>query len=216
MVSHSRLHRESMKISRRAGWTGELLRRHVMVSVGALTLVLLVMQDSGAFGSAVEDDDYTRSTLRGLHGVYVAVEPLSPDIESQGLTAAALKSDSELQLRMAGIRVLSKKEWATTKGGPVCYVEVNVVSDMALAQDLGFDLFAYEIKVEFNQDVVLVRDVTFKALSPTWSTSYLGITNSLPRVRGKVKDLVAAFVAAYLDVNPKEADKGPLDFPGED
>ena len=146
----------------------------------------------------------------------MAVEPLSSEIESRGLTAAMLKNDCELQLRIAGIPVLSKKEWATEKGGPVCYVEVNIVTDMVLAQDLGFDLYAYEIKVEFNQDVVLVRDMTFRALSPTWSTSYLGITNSIPRIRGKVKELVASFVAAYLDVNPKEADNEPSNFPAED
>jgi len=205
-----------MNVSLLADTKSVVSRRYLVLSLGLLTLSLLAIQNPATFASAVEDDDYTRSTLRGLNGVYVAVEPLSSEIESQGLLAAMLKSDSELQLRVAGIRVLSKKEWATTKGGPVCYVEVNIVTDVVLAQDLGFALYAYEIKVEFNQDVVLVRHITFRALSPTWSISYLGITNSLPRIRGKVKDLVARFVAAYLEVNPRENENEPLNFPGGD
>lgn len=205
-----------MNVSLLADRKSLVSRTYIVFFLGLLTLSLLAIQNQTTFASAVEDDAYTRSTLRGLDGVYVAVEPLGSEVESQGLTAAMLKSDSELQLRVAGIRVLSKKEWARTKGGPVCYVEVNIVTDVVLAQDLGFALYAYEIKVEFNQDVVLVRDMTFKALSPTWSISYLGITNSLPRIRGKAKDLVARFVAAYLEVNPKETENEPLDFPGED
>jgi hypothetical protein len=173
--------------------------------LGALILSCRTEQVSYAFASAVEDDDYSRSTLRGLHGVYLAVGSLSPEVESLGLTTAMLKRDAELKLRMAGIKVLSKREWVQTKGGPVCYVEVNIVNDVVLEKTLGFDIYAYDIRVEFNQDVVLVRDITTKTLSPTWSSSYLGITNSLPRIRGKVKDMIDSFIAAFLDVNPREA-----------
>ncbi len=204
-----------MNLSRLARHKSMVSGKHLVLCLGILTVSVLAAQPT-TFASTVEDDPYTRSTLQGLDGVYVAVEPLSPDIESRELSAAMLKRDAELQLRIAGIRVLSKREWATTKGGPVCYVEVNVITDVVLSQDLGFALYAYEIKVEFNQDVVLVRDMTRKALSPTWSISYFGMTNSLPRIRGKAKELVARFVAAYLEVNPKESEDESLGFPGQD
>ena len=173
--------------------------------LGSMILYGQTQQISSALASPVADDKYSRSTLRGLEGVYVAVESLSPDIEKLGLTSAMLKRDTEIKLRMAGIKVLSKSEWVQTTGGPVCYVEVNIVNDVVLGKTLGFDLYAYDIRIEFNQDVVLVREMTTKTLSPTWSSSYLGITNSLPRIRGKVKDMIDNFIAAYLDVNPKEA-----------
>ena len=50
--------------------------------------------------------------------------------------------------------------------------------------------------------MVLVRDTTTKTLSPTWSTSYLGITNSLDRIRGKVNDMIESFIAAFIEANP--------------
>ena len=176
--------------------------RPIAVFFGPAVFGAIVTLGALAFASAVDDDHYARSTLRGLEGVYVAVEPLSPEIERQGLAAATLKTDTELRLRLAGIRVLSRKEWTKTKGGPVCYVEVNIVKDVVFGDILGFALYAYEISVEFNQDVFLVRDTTNRVLSPTWSRSYLGVTNSLERIRGKVKEVVERFVEAYVEVNP--------------
>jgi hypothetical protein len=158
---------------------------------------------SVVLGSAVEDDNYSRSSLRGIPGVYVAVQPLTPEIEKNGLTAAQLKVDTELRLRTAGIGILSRQEWSKTKGGPVCYVEVDIVNDILLSQALKADLYAYAITVELNQDVILLRDTSIQTLSPTWSGSYLGITNSLPRIRDKVRDMVEKFVEACLAVNPE-------------
>ena len=151
---------------------------------------------------AFADDQYARDTLRGLRGVYVAVEGLSAEIEEHGLTIAMLKADTELKLRVAGIKVLSKEEWVKTEGGPVCYVEVTIVKDVILTHALDLNLYAFEVSVALNQDVVPVRDTAVTVLSPTWSTSYLGITNSLPRIRSKVKEMVERFINAYLAVNP--------------
>lgn len=172
---------------------------------GLVVLLSLAALGSVSFASAVEDSQYTRTTLGGLHGVYVVVGTLNPEIEGHGISTTVLKADTELQLRMAGIKVLSKKEWVKTKGGPVCYVEVSIVSDVALADVLDFDLYAFEVTVEFNQDVVLVRNTATQALCRTWSTSYLGITNSIPRIRDKVKKMVQRFIDAYLAVNPEQA-----------
>jgi hypothetical protein len=168
------------------------------------------------FASAVGHDNYAGSSLRGIPGVYVAVQPLAPEIEKNGLTAAQLRSDTELRLRTAGIGVLSREEWSKTKGGPVCYVEVDVVNDILLSQVLKSDLYAYTITVELNQDVILLRDTSIQALSPTWSSSYLGITNSLPRIRDKVRDMVEEFVGAYLVVNPDGHREGKSPLPESD
>jgi len=175
-----------------------------IATVLSCAIVSSLMAASGLpFAFAVEDDEYARSTLQWLPGVYVAVEALDPDIQKDGLTKATLQADAELRLRMAGIKVLSRKEWAKTQGGPVCYIDVSIVKDVALTDVLDFDLYAFEVSVELHQDVALVRDMAVMVLSPTWSTSYVGFTNALPRIRTKVTELVERFINAYQAVNPK-------------
>jgi hypothetical protein len=179
------------------------IRRLIAILVSSAMLLLMMSLTGLSIAFAVEDDEYSRSTLQGLPGVYVAVEALDPDIQKDGLTKATLRADTELRLRMAGIKVLSREEWAKTQGGPVCYIDVSVVKDIGLTDVLDFDLYAFEVSVELHQDVALVRDMAVKVLSPTWSTSYVGFTNTLPRIRTKVTQLVQRFINAYQTVNPK-------------
>lgn len=180
------------------------LNKCLTLFIWFLSLLLFTAQGFYAYASAVEDDNYTRSTLRGLDGVYVAVEPPGHAVEAQGFTAATLRTDMEVKLRAAGIKVLSKRQWTETEGAPVCYLVLNVVNDVALEKVAGFTLYAYEVRVELNQDVILVRDRAAKALSPTWSSSYLGVTNSLPRIKAKVREMMDRFIDAYLDANHTE------------
>lgn len=183
-----------MNINKRR--TAAVLSRAVLSWLMALAVV--------SFALAAEDDEYARSTLRGLPGVYVAVGGLDPDIQKDGLTKATFKADTEMRLQIAGIKVLSKEEWAKTQGGPVCYVDVSIVKDVGLTDVLNFDLYAFEVSVELHQDVALVRDMAVKVLSPTWSASYVGFTNRLPRIRTKVTELVERFINAYRTANPKQ------------
>jgi hypothetical protein len=179
------------------------IKRRAAAVLSCAILSSLMVLAGLPFALAVEDDEYARSTLRGLPGVYVAVEALDPDVQQDGLTKATLQADAELRLRMAGIRVLSREEWAKTQGGPVCYIDVSIVKDVGLTDVLDFDLYAFEVSVELHQDVALVRDMAVKVLSPTWSASYVGFTNTLPRIRTKVTELVERFINAYQAVNPK-------------
>lgn len=166
-----------------------------------LLLVFLAVPTVPGLCSAVEDDDYTRASLVGLTAVYVAIQPISEEIEAKGLTAVDIKSDTERLLRTAGIQVLSKEEWIKTKGGPVCFVAVNIVEDKLITGVSDQSLYAFDITVEFNQDVILVRNPAIRVLSPTWSTSYLGLTNTLPRIRENTKKMVQRFIDAFQDVN---------------
>jgi hypothetical protein len=56
------------------------------------------------------DDEYSRESLRGLRGVHVIVEVLRPAVKKGGLTEAMIRTDTELKLRLAGIRVLTQDE----------------------------------------------------------------------------------------------------------
>ena len=46
-----------------------------------------------------------REILRGIHGIQVIVEQITPDAEKYGLTQQLLQTDTELRLRQNGIRV---------------------------------------------------------------------------------------------------------------
>ena len=177
-------------------------KRNAILTIPIIVFCLIV---SGPLcqGSAVENNDYSRGSLSGLQGVYVATQSLEPEIEKRGLSASAIKTDTELMLRTAGIKVLTKEQWVKTKGGPVCYVEINIFDGSIITNALDNNLYAFQISVEFNQDVFLVRNPAMRVLSPTWSSSYLGVTNTLPRIRDKVKEIVQRFIDAFQEVNHK-------------
>ena len=170
----------------------------LLLSAGLLWLAL---PDARCLGSAVENNNYTRASLVGLTGIYVAVQPISAEIEAQGLTAEDIKTDTQRLLRTGGIKVLAKEEWIKTKGGPVCFVAVDVVEDKLITDASDQSLYAFQITVEFNQDVFLVRNPAIRVLSPTWSTSYLGLTNTLARIRENTRKMVQHFVDAFQSVN---------------
>lgn len=174
----------------------------------ALLMALVLVTGSilpaiAAGASAVGNSGYTRASLVGLRGVYVAVQPIPSEIEEQGFTAEQIQTDTQRLLRTAGIRVLAKEEWIKTKGGPVCFVAVDIVEDKLITGVSDQSLYAFEISVELNQDVFLVRNPAIRVLSPTWSTSYLGLTNTLPRIRENTKKLVQRFIDAFQTVNQR-------------
>jgi len=81
---------------------------------------------SGA-GSWAGDSELDRATLRGLQGVDVIVENLTPEVERAGLTRQQLQTDVELRLRKAGIPLLTSAERVKVPGKPFLGVHVHVV-----------------------------------------------------------------------------------------
>lgn len=144
-----------------------------------------------------------RDTLKGLQGVGVGVEYLTPEVEKYGLTRQQLQTDVELRLRQNGIRVLSKQEELSTPGMPNLYLNVNIVA----REDSG--LAAYSILLELRQNVFLARDITKLCITPTWlkgSTGSVGL-GKIDALREYVKDDVDQFINNYLAANPKAEQK---------
>jgi hypothetical protein len=146
---------------------------------------------------AAEMPDRARETLRGLPGVTVVVEPLSPGAEQDGLTQSQLRTEVEQRLRKAGIRVLTKEEWQNTPGSPYLYINVA-----ALKKNYG--LYAYAIEVCLNQLVTLIRDQDIQEFAETWETREVGTVGEerLPTVRNSVVAHVDEFIRDYFTVNP--------------
>jgi len=160
-----------------------LSRRPIVVA----TALLLLPVPAWATDSPVD-----RATLRGVDSVMVTVEEMKPDAERDGLRTTQIQTDVELRLRQSGIKVDSSSR---------CLLYVNVDT---LKLDTG--LYSFNIEVEFNQEVMLLRDPTITNLAPTWSVTMIGHAGAdkLRNVRSFVIDLVERFIDAYREQNPKQ------------
>ena len=114
-------------------------------------------------GSWASDSETSRATLRGLEGVCVLIEDLTPEIEQAGLTKSQLQTDVELRLRQAGIPVLPQKEGGRMTTSPCLYVGVG------LWQIPSVPAYGLMIEVKVLQWVSLVRDPSLTIGTRTWS-----------------------------------------------
>jgi hypothetical protein len=161
-----------------------------------MMLVVLIL----IFGNAyAQDIEQTRNTLRGLSGVYVMPEnPQEEDAIRGGLSQDNIRTEVEMKLRLAGIRVLSREEWEQEPGRPYLQVWPKVLKGGVLGG------YMYHITVEFKQYVTLVRSPSVQVFGTTWSTEHMGYTPELRDIRDKMKGCVDIFINGYLSVNPRK------------
>jgi Putative peptidoglycan binding domain len=172
--------------------------RHRILVVGILwSIVGLVV--SGSYAA----DDIDSAPLRGQPGVRVLIESFDPEIDRGGAIKQQLRTDVELRLRQAGVRVFTENEWM--QGIPQLYVNVNVI---LTADARGA---AYNTRVAVDQNAHLVASASEIQVT-TWQRESIGITDRATmatRIRNSVRDLVDAFITAYLSVNPRPAGSTP-------
>lgn len=137
-------------------------------------------------------------SLKGLAGVYLLAEPLSPDVERAGLTSAQLRADVELRLRSSGIRVLSRKDVLKQPGTPHLYLNVNLVKSES-------EFWVFDISLEFMQETFLKRNRDGPFRAETWGIGATGYATGgrFVRIREKLRDLTDRFCNDYLAANPK-------------
>ncbi len=165
------------------------MKRLILLTIG----LLLVRVDSHVFAFVHGVD-----TLRGLTGVYVVVKVINPEL---GLTKDIFKTDVELGLRMAGIKVLSREEWLREPGCPNLSVYINVLQ--AKSRGGVPMVYAFSVGVFLIQAVYLVRTSGVMCFGTTWEKSFIGISSDLTNVRELTKEVVDKFINAYLSVNPR-------------
>ena len=132
---------------------------------------------------------------------------MAKDIEEAGLRPDVIKTDTELELRRARIRILdTDDDFTSTPGSPWLLVSVEGVSQKGV--------YGYYISVSLTQDVLLARDPTLRPAgkyqgitfsAQTWNTDVSGVQigNPTATIRSSVKDLVDQFINAYLAANKK-------------
>jgi hypothetical protein len=169
----------------------EAVMRMLAVSAGhRLALgIVLVLAAAPAWG---QDGPAQRATLRGVAVVEVVVEAMDPVAERDGLTRSRLLADVEPRLRQAGIPV------GSTLTGHL-YVNVDTVKSG------DGQTYAYNISIQYMQQVVLARDPKAPVFATTWETGGVGMigTQRLPEVRREVLTYVDQFIDAYREQNPK-------------
>jgi hypothetical protein len=164
-------------------------------------LALLVLLSTANIAVAL-DIEATRKSLAGLTGVWVVVEPFAPEAELQGLTITAVRTDAELKLRKAGIRVLTEEAFNKSSSMPFLELAAAISTESS-------DRWEVSKFVNLRQNAVLERDRSIVAFGAvTWSVEQV---NAVVRpsiiarfVRDGFNDMVDQFVNAYLAMNPKK------------
>ena len=138
-----------------------------------------------------------RESFRGLKGVYVSVERLDPRIEKDGLSGDQIRADVVSQLRLAGIKVLSKKEWFDSEGSPYLYVNANILKLQETEE------YVYSVNISLKENVYPARNAIEISGAATWSMGgIVGITPHLNQIRDSVGSQADEFIKVYLSVNP--------------
>ena len=112
-----------------------------------------------------------------------------------------LKTDVELKLRLAGIKVNSMEETVASEDWPRICVTVNSVGNSST------QIMAFSIAIRFKQGVSLLRSPYTKVDGVTWYTGSVGIclkSKFTEVARKEAKELVDNFINAYLTANPKK------------
>ncbi len=165
----------------------------LMKRLFAATLLLFFLEGSNQIISAQTRE---ARTLRGLRGVVVAIVGIDSDAKKADLTESQLKTDVEVELRKAGIPVV-------TSGEAYLIVYVNSV---AISVSGVEGLYVFCINVTLKQIVDLRRNRSIGAFAATWDKAYVagvGKSHFKKSVREKVRDYVNDFINDYLTVNPK-------------
>jgi len=163
-------------------------------------LMLIVALQFCFIVMAQGNSESSRKFLKGLNGVSVQTD-LPSDAVQIGLLESQVRTDVELRLRLAGIKVLTEEERLTTPGDPVLMVDVVLYK-----MKIPGENYSYFFDVRLSQWVKLVRDPTAIGPATTWSLGAEGVFSSSGGIliRNQIKDVVDQFVNAYLSVNPKK------------
>ena len=181
------------------------------------TIIVVIILISPSALLAI-DDTSTRSTLRGLEGVYVKIDNIEFDsrkeLQKASLSEEGLQMAVERRLEAAGIKMVSDETFRKLDSAGMLYVNIQILMPEASAK-YGYTVegeqiikpqkdkkYFYRVDIELRQRILLARDTNIKVISPTWSTGSMGFRR-LERIRVDVLGQVDTFVQAYLPQDPK-------------
>lgn len=131
-------------------------------------------------------------SLKGIHGIYVVVEDLGPELRGV-LNRSEVRKRVETQLRTAGIRLVKELEAAKLPGEPYLYVNLA-------ALPLGPKRYACRIDIEVHQLVALVHNSS-TGHGITWEQGVV-TSGGVKTICDNVDELVFDFIYDFLAMNP--------------
>lgn len=163
-----------------------------------------VMWNSSAVGKIFVGAD----TLRGIEEFGIMINKIPDEFKRAGLTKEQIRTDIELKLRLAGIKVLPtvqiiptnwESEDRTLHVAP--HLDVYIFGDKT--EYLGGS-YLFFVQISFKQMALIERDPNISLLLTSWEVRpVIGIHRDIDEIRQTVKDQVDKFLNAYLSVNPK-------------
>lgn len=161
-----------------------------------LVALVITIGLSGGVVTTTRAGDVEIPVLRGLKEVFVNVEDLDFRVERVGLTTDHLRTDAELKLKMAGIKVQSERESMRTPGSPQLHIMVKVLGTSS-------GEYAAHIRVELREAVDVVRHPGMEVVTSTWTAGKFGVTPALSDVRQQEQALIDTFITEYKVANPR-------------
>lgn len=163
---------------------------------GLIVALVITISLCGGIATIIHAGEAEIPVLRGLKEVFVDVEDLDFRVERVGLSTDHLRTDAELKLKRAGIKVLSEKVSMRTPEIPQLYIMVKVLGTSS-------GDYAAHIRLELRETVSLVRNADTEVFTSTWATGRFGVTQSLSDVRKQEQALLDKFITEYMAANPK-------------
>ncbi len=159
------------------------------------SLAVLLVLMLGLSNSTNATPDFEAQSLNGLEGVAVVVEEIDPDTENAGFTKSSLKALLELELKTAGVRLLTEEEYDNSKAMPNFTVDIVIVS-----YENG--LCAFSMRLVLRQFGFLANKQW--TVAETWKSPWtVGLLKK--EELGSLKDLmrrdVQEFAKDFLSVN---------------
>jgi hypothetical protein len=143
-------------------------------------------------------------TLKGLKGVRVFVG-VSSGAKKAGVNENQIKTDVELRLRKAGIKVFSTiDESRETPGAPFFYVNIDIIKLSPDLYSFNIDLSLLQLAILHRDGILPIKDWDSTERVITWTGGYgIGAVRSIKEIRESIADAVDKFSNDFLSVNSK-------------
>jgi hypothetical protein len=164
-------------------------------------VALLISVNTGSVSFAADGQPFG-PILGGLKSVYLQVEPVGPETEQKGVSTAQLRRDTERQLRKAGIKLLSEREFNNfrlTGSYPLARLDVFVNIDEIEVADTSLNVNFIAVKA--RQQAFLKRKPAIRFFATTWQRQEITYSNDLADVYEVLRDVVNEFISAYKSAN---------------
>jgi hypothetical protein len=167
-----------------------------------LSIVALLISASPSSISLAADGQPFGPILGGVKSVYIQAEPFSPETEEKGIAAAQVRKTTGQQLRKAGIKVLSEKEYSNfrlTGSYPMARLDISVSIDQIEVADTP--LSVNFIVVKARQQAFLGRKPSIRFFATTWQRQEINYSSDPADVHGVIREIVNEFISAYNAAN---------------